>query len=153
MYFLFLSGRAIFCGPNDNVERVAFPLVEAIVKHMQNHNVPKKTADINGLPYQLEHCTRWDSQLDEDSTGYSETIEQCAFSDGKRTYQYTRRIEFYKNSHDIWVNIGVKFEDTEARYIIGKIATEQTLQYRQYPKANIIYIGKGFCTTTYRPIQ
>lgn len=153
LFALFTLARFLFCGPDKDVEKVAFPLAKAIVEHMEKKGVPETLNDVEGLPYELKGCSKSISNLDEKYTGYSEIIEKCTFFNKKEPYKITQRVENYINNSDTWVIITIKSKNTDIKYIIGVLSQDKQLKYKYYPSGTLGYVGQGFCTETYRPIQ
>jgi len=55
---LYTAARFVKCRPDGEVVRVATPMVEKIADYIVEHGVPESLANIPGLPYELEGCSK-----------------------------------------------------------------------------------------------
>lgn len=95
---LFVVARFLFCGPDREVIKVAKPVVQIIADDIVKNGIPESLADIEGLPYVLEECSKEIDQIrlfEEES--YKKIIESCVFKNGNKQYRIEMNFGKYVN--------------------------------------------------------
>jgi hypothetical protein len=93
---LFIGARFLFCGPDKEVISVAKPVMNIIADHIVKEGVPKSLADIKGMPYRLQGCSKKEVYKKNDSNktivylkekaDYVVISEECYFLTKNKLY-------------------------------------------------------------------
>lgn len=152
-FILFTIARGIFCSPNKDVEKIAFPLAKAIVKHIENNGISKALPAIEGLPYQLNQCTssineekRTDYKTKRIYVHYREKIEQCFFQIHENLYSIRLRVGEGTVTKRISVYVDIEQKNTQVHYEVHNNGHDNRWDYKFFPQGSVGYIhGTGFC--------
>lgn len=148
---LFALARFLFCGPDKDVEKVAFPLAKAIVEHIEAKGIPEKLTDVEGLPYELIGCKKEIEEYTQTSLQGTRiisisSIEKCYFVKSEK--QYTVSTDFTNIIHNknIDIDIDITHKHTVARYRVRYKSKNNKWIHISYPKTKPMLMGAtGFC--------
>jgi len=137
---LYTAARFVKCRPDSEVVRVATPMVEKIADYIVEHGVPESLADISGVPYKLEGCSRkvvyWTATRprkivdNKENADYIVIHESCPLNiDSKQlllNLRFTKSFRFRNVGHgklDIRIektSVGISFETNKNGKLIRK---------------------------------
>ncbi len=80
-------GRLLFCGPDEGIRKVTYPLAQSILEYINEKGKPKSLLNIGLLPYKMEKCKKY-KKVRESAIDISEK-ESCVFKYDEKQYAIT----------------------------------------------------------------
>ncbi len=150
VFILFALARTLFCGPDKNVEKVAFPLAKAIMEHLEVKGMPGTLNEVDDLPYDFIRCSRsTKNNMEKDFKTKREYLysvlgfESCTFMDDKDLYKVQFNTVTGVVFDDVYVDIDITHKYTRVDYRVRYIGKEKRWEYESYPQARVFSMQSG----------